>query len=112
MSIIISIMSNSFKIPDCFDENVPAFWAGPTLIENDDGNLYSNGVKYAVKIGSVVINRNFPLYHRDKEVPASDLYYIKMFGDRARHWSAVYYMSSGNILYKTLDEYKEVVCDL
>jgi hypothetical protein len=98
-------MSCSFKIPDCFDENVCAFWAGPTLVEKEDGNLYSNDTKYAVKIGNVNINRKFPLFHKEKDTPVDQVYYIKMFGDRARHWSTVYYMSSGNILYKTLDDY-------
>jgi len=97
---------DSVKIPDCFDERVRAIWAGPTLVEKEDGHLYQNDVKYAVKIGTGVSDRVFPLYITDKETLAHQMQYIKMFGERARHWSKVYYMSSGNILYRTLEDNK------
>jgi hypothetical protein len=97
---------DSFKIPDCFDERVRALWAGPTLVEKEDGHLYYNDVKYAVKICTGISDREFPLYITDKDTAAHQIQYIKVFGERARHWIKVYYMSSGTILYRTLDDNK------
>lgn len=96
-------MSNQdFKIPDCFDDNVRAFWASPNYVEKEDGHLYSNNKKVAVKLGERIRRKN-PVYN-GKDTSKELLYYINKFGDRARHWSMVYYMNSGIILYKTLDE--------
>lgn len=88
-----------------FEENVPVFWAGPGNVKGEDGDLYdSKGTKIAFALGEK-IQRKFPLSDRyNKDTPKHLLTYITKFGDRARHWSEVYYTKAGHLLYKTLSE--------